>query len=94
MATINTKYSETNELASKDTVEAVKPVGEVIPGESERFAQLASAEDNKDLVASAEESTEELTLQELHQQFIDSTLRSGFNKTIEKAKEIIKEMKE
>ncbi|MDD7804425.1 MAG: hypothetical protein PUP46_02420 [Endozoicomonas sp. (ex Botrylloides leachii)] len=94
MANINTQYLENNELTPANPVEAVKPVSPVEATESDRFSKLLNAEEDNQEITSIEEGKEELSLEELQKQFRDSTFRVGFNKTIEKAKEIVKEMKE
>ena len=98
MALINTKNPETienTEFTSATPIEAVYPSSEIDAVESDRFAKLVNSEEDGDTLASVSENPDEtLTLEELQQQFMDTTFKAGFNRTIEKAKEIIKEMKE
>lgn len=92
MSIITTQNADNNHSNSSP---AVTPVGAVDGIEADRFAKLVnSGEEHEAAEAAINEKTDnELTLEELRQQFMESAFRAGFNRTIEKSKEIIKEMK-
>ncbi|MDP0588743.1 MAG: hypothetical protein QS748_05930 [Candidatus Endonucleobacter bathymodioli] len=95
MTMITTKNADNSLSNTSNALESITPVSKVDMIESDRFAKLANSENGNEVdPISNDNSDEMLTLQELQQQFMDSSFRAGFNRTMEKAKEIIKEMKE
>ncbi|WP_263322087.1 hypothetical protein [Endozoicomonas sp. Mp262] len=93
MSLITTKNAETVDQGNLDQVQSVKPVGEVTAAEADHFSQLMNKEEQP-VNEEVKDPKDEITLEDLQQQFRESTFRTGFNRTIEKAKEIAKEMKD
>ncbi len=96
MSLITNKNAENLEKNTLEEIPTIQPVTEANPAESERFSQLMSTEEteNQSMDTENSESDELITLEELQQQFRDNVFRTGFNRTIERAKEIAKDMKE
>ena len=95
MSIITTQNADNNHSNSSPAVTPVGAVDAVDGIEADRFAKLVNSEEEHEAVEAAinEKTDNEFTLEELRQQFMESAFRAGFNRTIEKSKEIIKEMK-
>ena len=94
MTSINPQSIEKKTITPNDPIAPVTPVDAVEASESDRFSQLLKKDSEQDSLKPTKNSEDELTLEELHQSFRDSTFRAGFNRMLEKAKEMVKEMKE
>ncbi|PJE78056.1 hypothetical protein CI610_03015 [invertebrate metagenome] len=79
------------------SVESPSAVSQVEAVEADRFSGLLKEQQEEMQTQSEMDTThtaaEELTPEQLQQQVRDSMFRNGFNKAIERAKEIIKEIK-
>ena len=70
-----------------------EPVQQIDPADSERFADLKQRDqENKEMLASSDE--EMLSPEELQRQIEKNLFKQGFDKAVEKAREISKELKE
>ncbi|MDP0562725.1 MAG: hypothetical protein QS721_10545 [Candidatus Endonucleobacter sp. (ex Gigantidas childressi)] len=95
MTMITTKNTDNSLSNTSNAIESVAPVERVDMIESDRFSKLVNTGNENEVdPISSDHSDEVLTLQDLQQQFMDSSFRAGFNRTIERAKEMVKEMKE
>ena len=93
MSLITSKNAENLEPASSSNVLPVQPPEEVDAMAADRFSQLVNPEEEATSENLMDKSTEESTLADIQQRYIDTTFRTGFNKTIERAREMTKEMK-
>ena len=69
-----------------------QPVQPIDAAEAERFANLKKGKTEESQAADAQAEAE-LTPEELQRQIREGMFKSGFNKAIERAREIAKEMK-
>lgn len=93
MSLITTKQAETLDQSQPEQVQAVLPVDEIPAGEADRFAQLINTPEQSQDETSAD-SPDDITLEELQQRFMETAFRAGFNRAMDKAKDIIKDMKD
>ncbi len=94
MSLITAKNTENLEPSSS-TLSPVKAPEAVDAMAADRFSQLVNPEDAAASESKLDKSTEEEpTLADIQQRFIDTIFRTSFNKTIERAREMTKEMKE
>lgn len=93
MANITTENTTHREFTSATPIEPVDPTSEVHTVESERFAKLVDQEENENLDPDLDNSNQTPTLEDMRREFMESSFKSGFNRTMDRAKEIIKEMK-
>ena len=95
MSLITSKNTEKLEPASSSSISPVQAPDTVDAMAADRFSQLVNPEDTASPESKLDTATEEEpTLADIQQRFIDTTFRTGFNKTMERAREIAKEMKE
>ena len=76
---------------NRGQVSPLPPVGEVEAVEADRFKDLMKDETQ---IAEAENAEAAITPEELQRQMRDNLFKSGFNRAVEKAREMVKEMKE
>ena len=70
----------------------VKPVDRIDPAHSQSFSDLIDNKE-KNVVAKNATESEDMSLEDLQKQVRENLFKSGFNNTMEKAKEINKELK-
>lgn len=93
MSIITNKNVENLPADNSGQVGNVKPVDRIDPIQSQAFSDLVqNKEDNKLAEAAVEDG--KLTPEELQRQIRENLFKNGFNKAIERAREIAKELRE
>ncbi len=92
MTLITNQNAENLPLDSSGQIGTVKPVDRIDAQQANKFSDLMEDEENISMKESASEG--EISPEELQRQIREGLFKSGFNKAMEKAKEIVKEMKE
>ena len=96
MSYISSQNAELPQTDNNTQVGTVQPVEKVDAMHSNQFSSLLNKEGQEQEKALADNSSEDggITPEELQRQIRESIFKNGFNKAMEKAKEISKELKE
>ncbi|WP_257263259.1 hypothetical protein [Endozoicomonas sp. ONNA2] len=70
----------------------VKPVDRIDPMQSQEFSNLVKNKDDNKLTAAADDG--EITPEELQRQIRENLFKNGFNRALDKAREIAKELRQ
>ena len=93
MSLITNQNAELPQTDTSGQVGNVKPVDRVDARQSNQFSDLVGKDDQT--VAMENEAAEaEITPEELQRQIRENLFKTGFNRAMEKAKEISKELKD
>ena len=79
---------------NRDPVGQVTPKAPIQPTESDRFSEAMKKQPQTEAQEASAESEEEISPEELQRQIREGFFKSSFQKSIERAREITKEMKE
>lgn len=90
---ITNNDSEPVQPDSRNTqIQPNEPVQQIDPADSERFSDIKQQDQkNKEMLESSDEGA--ISPEELHAQIQQNLFKQGFDKAIEKAREIAKELK-
>lgn len=92
MSLITNQNAELPQTDTSGQVGTVKPVDRIDPQQSNQFADLMD-KDNQKVSMENEVDEGEITPEELQRQIRENLFKTGFNKAMEKAKEISKELR-
>ena len=93
MSLINNQNAEIPQTDTSGQIRDIPPVDRVDPMQSEHFSDLLD-EDNQQIAQEQVASEDQITPQELQRQIQENLFKNGFNRTMEKAREIAKELRE
>ena len=80
--------------SGKDPINPVQPKSPVEAIEADKFSDMMNKNKELDAAQAEDASDGEITPEELQRQISESMFRRGFQRAIERAREITKEMKE
>ena len=93
MPLISNQNAEIPQTDTSGQVQDIPPVERVDPMQSEQFSDLLD-EDNRQTAQQQVASEEQITPEELQRQIQENLFKNGFNRTMDKAREIAKELRE
>ena len=94
MSLITNQNAESPQVDTSGQVNDVKPVDRVDPMQSDQFTDLMARDETKKAMEQNAAEDGAISPEELQRQIQENLFKSGFNRAMEKAKEISKELKE
>ena len=79
---------------NRNPIDPVGPKNHVEPVEADRFSEMMKKEDQTTETVDSTESEGEMSPEELQRQISEGMFKAGFQKSMERAREIAKEMKQ
>ena len=93
MSLITNQNAELPQVDTSGQVGSVKPVDRIDAQQSDKFSDLVGKDEQK-VAMEGETAEAEISPEELQRQIRENLFKNGFNRAMEKAKEISKELKD
>lgn len=94
MSLITNQNAEVPQVDTSGQVNDVKPVDRVDPMQSDQFTDLMARDEAQKTMEQNAEEEAVISPEELQRQIQENIFKTGFNKAMERAKEISKELRE